>query len=144
MSREYPAHPLPGVLALVERDRRLLMVLRGKEPDRGKWGFPGGLIEVGETVDSAALRELAEETGIRAEACRIIDVFEVITPDAEGRTRYHFVLNVVLCRWLDGEARAADDAADAGWFGQDEIDDPALPQSSNVRRLAKLVLGDWH
>lgn len=140
MPRQYPSHPLPGVLALVVRDGRVLMVQRAKEPDRGKWGFPGGLIEIGETVIAAALRELREETGLVAEADRVLDVFDVITPDPDGRVRYHFVLNVVVCRWISGEALAADDAAAVGWYDLAEIDDPALPCSSNVGRLARMVL----
>ncbi len=140
MPRQYPAHPLPGVLALVVRDRRVLMVLRAKEPDKGKWGFPGGLIEIGETTAEAARRELREETGLVADAGRVIDVFDVITRDPEGRVRYHFVLNVVQCHWRSGEAVAGDDAAEVGWYGLAEIDDPGLPCSSNVGRLARMVL----
>ncbi|OAN46701.1 ADP-ribose pyrophosphatase [Paramagnetospirillum marisnigri] len=140
MPRQYPSHPLLGVLALVTRDDRVLMVLRAKEPDKGKWGFPGGLVELGETVLAAALRELSEETGLVAEADKVVDVFDVITPDAGGRVRYHFVLNVVACRWLAGEAVAADDAADVGWFSLTEIDDPGLVCSSNVGRLARMAL----
>lgn len=140
MSREYPAHPLPGVLALVERDGRILMVRRGKEPDRGKWGFPGGLIELGEAVAAAALRELAEETGLAAEALGVVDVFDVITPDGDGRVRYHYVISVVRCRSESGEPVAADDAEAAGWFTLDEIADGGLPVSVNAPRLARMVL----
>ncbi|CAA7623266.1 ADP-ribose pyrophosphatase [Candidatus Terasakiella magnetica] len=140
MSREFPNHPLPGVLALVEREGRLLMVQRGREPDLGKWGFPGGLIELGETVTAAALRELNEETGITAEALGVMDVFDVITPSEDGRIRYHFVLNVVRCRWISGEAKAASDAAATGWYSLTEIDEPALVCSSNVGRLARMAL----
>ncbi|CAA7626743.1 NUDIX hydrolase [Magnetospirillum sp. SS-4] len=140
MPRQYPAHPLPGVLALVVRNGCVLMVQRAKNPDRGKWGFPGGLVELGETVAEAALRELREETGIVAEAEGVIDVFEVITRDDDGLVRYHFVLNVVSCRWRAGEPVAADDAAAAGWFAPAAIDDPALPCSVNVGRLARMVL----
>lgn len=140
MPRQYPGAPLPGVLALMVRDGRVLMVQRAREPDRGKWGFPGGLIELGETVLAAARRELHEETGISAEADRVIDVFDVITRDGDGRVRYHFVLNVVVCRWLAGDAVAADDAAAVGWYNLDEIDDPTLVCSSNVGRLARMVL----
>jgi len=140
MSREYPIHPLPGVLALVERDGRLLMIKRAKEPDRGKWGFPGGLVELGETVAAAALRELAEETGLTAEARGVVDVFEVISPDPQGRIRYHYVLNVVRCLCPEGEPVAADDAEAAGWFTLAEIAGGDLPVSVNAPRLARMVL----
>lgn len=141
MSREYPHHPLPGVLALVERDGKLLMVKRAKEPDRGKWGFPGGLVELGETVAAAALRELAEETGLTAEAKGVVDVFEVISPDPQGRIRYHYVLNVVRCLNPEGEPMAADDAEAVGWFTLAEIAGGELPVSVNAPRLARMVLG---
>jgi len=140
MSREYPVHPLPGVLALVERSGRVLMVRRAKEPDRGKWGFPGGLVELGETVTAAALRELAEETGLNAEAQGVVDVFDVITPDADGRVRYHFVLSVVRCACPEGEPVAASDADAAGWFTLAEIEGGTLPVSVNAPRLARMVL----
>jgi len=138
MSRSYPDHPLPGVLALLERGDALLMVLRAHEPDRGKWGFPGGLIELGETVAEAALRELQEETGLVAEAGPVIDVFDVIDRDDSGRVRYHFVLNVVRCRWLGGEAVAGDDAAATGWFERADLHEGDPRFSVNVGRLARL------
>lgn len=138
MSRSYPDHPLPGVLALLERDDTLLLVLRAHEPDRGKWGFPGGLIELGETVAEAALRELQEETGLIAEAGPVIDVFDVIDRDEAGRVRYHFVLNVVRCHWRGGEAVAGDDAAAIGWFDRADLRDGDPRFSVNVGRLARL------
>ncbi|CCG40284.1 NUDIX hydrolase [Magnetospirillum molischianum] len=138
MSRSYPDHPLPGVLALLERDGRFLMVLRAHEPDRGKWGFPGGLIELGETVIDAALRELREETGLVATAGPVIDVFDVIDRNEAGRVRYHFVLNVVRCSWQGGEAVAGDDAAAIAWIDRAELKDGDERFSVNVSRLARL------
>lgn len=138
MSRSYPDHPLPGVLALLERDDAMLMVLRAHDPDRGKWGFPGGLIELGETVGEAALRELREETGLVAEAGAVVDVFDVINRDGAGLVRYHFVLNVVRCRCLGGEAVAGDDAAAIGWFDRAGLQDGDPRFSVNVARLARL------
>ena len=144
MSREYPAHPLPGVLAMVVRDGKVLLVERGREPDRGKWGFPGGLIETGETAEAAALRELAEETGIAARAEKIVEVFDVITKDDTGRVRYHFLLSAVKCRWLAGDGAAGDDAAAVGWFTPADI--TTLPVSANLPRLVKALMagGDPH
>lgn len=138
MTREYPERPLPAVLAIVPRDGRVLLVQRGRDPDRGKWGFPGGLIEPGETVPVAALRELAEETGVAAVAGAVVEVIDVVTPDAEGRARYHFRLTAVRCRWVSGDGAAGDDAAALGWFTPDEI--AALPCSRNVERLARAAL----
>ncbi len=136
--REYPAHPLPGVLAMVVRDGRVLLVQRGREPDRGKWGFPGGLVEVGETAPEAALRELAEETGLAAAAGPVLDVFDVVTRDEAGRVRYHFLLAAVACTWLAGDGAAADDAAALGWFTPAEI--AGLPASGHLARLVELVM----
>jgi ADP-ribose pyrophosphatase YjhB (NUDIX family) len=139
MPRLYPDHPLPGVLALVEREGSVLLVLRAREPDRGKWGYPGGLIELGETVVEAALRELHEETGLTAKAGAVIDVFDVIDRDDQGRVRYHFVISVVRCTCQSGEAVAGDDAAAIAWIDRDEIDRSDMPFSVNVARLARLL-----
>ena len=136
--REYPDHPLPGVLAMVVRDGRVLLVQRGREPDRGKWGFPGGLVEVGETATTAALRELVEETGLLAEAGPVVEVFDVITRDESGRVRFHFLLSAVRCHWRGGEAEAGDDAAAVGWFTPAEI--ATLPTSSNLPRLVAALM----
>jgi len=131
--REYPAHPLPGVLAMVVKDGKVLLVERGRDPDRGKWGFPGGLVETGETAAEAAIRELREETGVAAEPGPVLDVFDVITHDEAGRVRYHFLLSAVLCRWVSGDGVAADDAEKVGWFTPEET--RALPVSRNLPRL---------
>jgi len=140
MSRSYPAHPLPGVVALVARDGRALMVRRGRPPHQGRWGFPGGLIELGERVLDAAVRELCEETSLTARPGRIVDVFEVIDRDAEGRVRHHFVLHAVTCEDAAGEATAGDDADAVGWFSLADIEAPAFPGTVDVARLARLIL----
>lgn len=140
MSRDYPAHPLPGVLAAVARDGKLLLVQRAKESEPRRWGLPGGLIELGERATEAAVRELAEETGVVAEAGSVIDAFDMIVPDESGRIRTHFMIVVVLCRWVGGEPVAASDAAAAGWFTAEEI--PALFCHPELPRLAARVLSE--
>ncbi len=141
MPREYPRHPLPGVLALVKApDGRILLVQRANEPDRGKWGLPGGLIELGETIADAALRELTEETGITASADKVMDIFEIITRDEAGRVRFHYVLSVVLCHWVEGEPVAGDDAAACGWVTAEDMEQ--LPTSRHLARLVALARHD--
>jgi 8-oxo-dGTP diphosphatase len=137
--REYPPHPLPAALAMVVRDGTVLLVQRAVEPDYGKWGFPGGMVEAGETVLAAAERELLEETGILAQAEREVDTFELVTRDAEGRARYHYRVGAVLCRWRAGEGKAGPDALALGWFAPRDI--PALPTSANLARLVETILG---
>lgn len=132
-SREYPSSPLAGALAAVVRDGRLLLVQRAKEPDKGLWGLPGGMVEDGETPEAAAVRELAEETGVEADGAAIIDRFEI----GRAGARYHFVLSVALLRWRSGEGLAQSDATAAGWFGPGDIAD--LPCSRTLPRVAALV-----
>jgi ADP-ribose pyrophosphatase YjhB (NUDIX family) len=135
--REYPAYPLPAVLAMVVKDGRVLLAQRDREPDRGKWGFPGGLIECGETVAAAVLRELMEETGLTAEAGPVMEVLDLITRDESGRVRFHYVVAAVRCTWLAGEAVPGSDAARLGWFTPEEI--ARLPVSKNLPRLVAML-----
>jgi ADP-ribose pyrophosphatase YjhB (NUDIX family) len=128
MSRDYPSRPLVGVLALVRRDDRFLLVRRAKPPNQGRWGCPGGVQELGETVIEAAQRELAEETGVDAATPRILTALDAIERDGDGRVQYHYTLIVVLFDWRSGEGEAADDAEALGWFRLEDIESlPALP-----------------
>ena len=129
--------PIPAALAVVMRDSRFLLVRRGNKPDLGLWGFPGGKIELGETVNEAAVRELREETGIRAEARETLTSVDVIIRDEESRLRHHYVLVAVLCDYLSGEALAADDVSEAAWFDYDEILARPEDKSPDVGRVAK-------
>src|SRR5579859_1921705 len=81
MSRDYPSLPMVGLLAIVRRGDRFLLVRRAKEPNRGRWGFPGGVQELGETVVDGARRELAEETGLIAGGGRAITTLDAIDHD---------------------------------------------------------------
>jgi len=137
MRRDYPTQPLVGILAMVRRGDQFLLVQRAKPPNQGRWGFPGGVQELGETVVEAALRELAEETGVQAGSPRIFTALDAIDRDDDDRVRYHYTLIVVLLDWRAGEGEAADDAAALGWFRLDEIDAvPALPAVGTLIRQA--------
>ena len=128
--------PIAAAIAVVLRGERLLLVRRSHRPDAGRWGFPGGKIEPGETVVAAALRELDEETGVAADAVEVLTAVDVIRRD--GAVLHHYVLIAVLCRWRQGEGVAASDAHETGWFDLAAI--RALEKSPDVERVAELSL----
>ncbi len=136
MIREYPDRPLIGVGAIiVERDRAVL-VKRGHAPLAGEWSIPGGLLEVGETLREAAVREALEETGLTVEAHDLLGVFDRVMRDDAGRVLYHYVLIDFLCRLKEGTLRAGCDAADAAWFTQAEV--AALPLPAETAEVIRL------
>ncbi|HEX8924807.1 MAG TPA: NUDIX hydrolase [Terriglobales bacterium] len=122
MTREYPDRPLVGVGAVVVEDDRVLVVRRAHAPLAGEWSIPGGLLELGEKLREGCAREVLEETGLNVEVGEVLDVFDSIFPDAEGRTQYHYVLIDFLCRPIGGTLGAADDAADVRWCSSEELD----------------------
>jgi ADP-ribose pyrophosphatase YjhB (NUDIX family) len=122
MSRDYPAFPMVGLLAIVRRGDRFLLVRRAKEPNRGRWGFPGGVQELGETVIEGARRELLEETGLTAGGGHAVGTLDAIDRDDAGRIRYHYTLIAVLMAEVTGEPVAGDDAAEIGWYGLADLD----------------------
>ena len=131
--------PIAAAIALVVKDNRILLVRRVNEPDAGRWGFPGGKIEFGETVLAAAERELAEETGIQGEALRVITAVEAFDRDEVDGLRRHFILVGVLCRWLAGVPVARDDAFDAAWFTLPALNAGDLALSLDVAEVASLA-----
>lgn len=133
-----PVAPVVGVLALVPRGDRVLLARRANPPDEGLWGFPGGRLELGETLADCAARELMEETGVTAEFGRALDVFEMIRRDESGLVGAHYVLVAMAGRYVAGEPRAGDDALDVAWMSVKMI--ARVPCSSETARLAALAL----
>lgn len=113
--RDYPARPLLGVGAVIFRGDDVLLIERGKPPLEGWWTLPGGLVEAGERLESAVVREVLEETGLLVKPTAIAAVFERIMPDADGRTEYHYVIVDYLCELVSGTLAAASDVAAAEW-----------------------------
>ena len=141
--RLYPDRPIVGVGVVVLRGSDVLLIRRAKPPVSDRWSIPGGAQEIGETVREAALREVAEETGLAVEIVGLVDVVDGITRDAGGRARYHYTLVDFAARWVAGEARAGSDAAAVRWVGRDAL--AAIPMWDETRRIvaaaAQMVAG---
>jgi len=139
-ARRYPERPIVAVLAVVLRGERALIVQRAQQPNAGRWGFPGGVLELGETVGEGAMRELTEETGIVAEPAGFLNVNDAIHRDAEGRVQFHYTLIAVRGLWQSGEGVAADDAAACAWASRAEIVAGHYPTFPTLLPLFDLAL----
>lgn len=139
MSREYPEHPIVGVAAIVLHESQVLLVLRGREPAKGLWGLPGGMLELGETAAEGVRREVLEECGVEVEVGPLVGVFEPMQRDDAGRLRYHYVVLDFLARWLSGAPGPADDADAARWVTLDEME--GLPMLAATREMIRAAAG---
>ena len=124
--RQYPDRPFVGVGAVIVQHGKVVLVRRKYEPLAGRWSLPGGAVEVGETLEESVAREMEEETGLLVEVGPVIEVFDRIARDADGRVRYHYVLVDYLCWAVGGVLRAASDVeeavlADPGALGAYEL-----------------------
>ena len=132
--REYPERPIVGVGAVIVDDGRVVLVRRKYEPLKGHWSLPGGMVEVGETLEVALTREMLEETGLSVDVGPVIEVFDRITRDEERRVRYHFVLVDYLCWPAGGTLRAGSDVDAAIWV------DPATLAEYTLTEKATSVI----
>jgi len=130
--------PVAAVIAVAIRAGQVLLVRRHYRANAGLWGFPGGKVELGESVLAAAERELREETGVIAGARRAFDAVDVI---GEGRPpAYHYLLVAVLMDWRTGEPSPADDVEEAAWFEVDALPQPCSPNVARVLGAARRAL----
>lgn len=121
MQREFPSAPLVGVGAVVVEHGRVLLVRRGREPLKGHWTLPGGLLDVGELLSAGVAREVLEETGLDVEVVELVELVDKIHRES-GRVRYHYVIADYLCRVKGGTLRAASDADAVRWAEREEWD----------------------
>jgi 8-oxo-dGTP diphosphatase len=119
--REYPDRPIVGVGAVVLDGDRVLLVRRANEPLKGEWSIPGGAVEIGETLEAAAAREVLEETGLRVAVGPLVEVLDRIRRDADGRAQFHYVLVDFVCRPDGGTLACASDAAAVAWVEIDRL-----------------------
>jgi 8-oxo-dGTP diphosphatase len=99
----------------------MVLVERGREPLKGYWSLPGGLVETGERLDAAVVREVFEETGLRVRPSSRFEIFERIMRDASGRAEYHYVLVDYVCRVVKGTLRAGDDVSRVRWVKRGDL-----------------------
>lgn len=132
--------PALAALAVTVHDDHVLLVRRRKEPDRGLWGYPGGHVEAGETVAVAAARELAEETGVRAEPLGTLGGIDEIGHHGDGAVKHHYYLVAVQCRYQAGVPQAADDAEEAAWIPVADVLARRIEMSDYVDDLLEQVL----
>jgi 8-oxo-dGTP diphosphatase len=121
MQREFPELPLVGVGAVIIENARVLLVKRAHPPLEAQWSIPGGVLEVGEMIREAAIREVREETGLIVEPGDLLGVYDRVLRNAEQRVQYHYVLIDFLCRPAGGELQAADDATEVRWYTCEEL-----------------------
>jgi 8-oxo-dGTP diphosphatase len=117
----YPEHPRPAVGAVVFKGDRILLVKRGRPPARGQWAIPGGNIRLGERLQTAAEREIKEETGVTIRALEPVYAFDAVVEDDLGRIQFHYVIVDLEAEYVSGELRPGDDAAEAQWVAADEL-----------------------
>jgi mutator protein MutT len=120
-TRKYPDRPFIGIGAVIVQGDRVVLIKRKYEPLAGQWSLPGGAVEIGETLEECVAREMLEETGLEVEVGPVIEVFDRITRDEDGRVRYHYVLVDYLCWPVNGELQAGSDVDDAEFVAPGEL-----------------------
>ncbi|MGA7385801.1 MAG: NUDIX hydrolase [Methylocella sp.] len=114
-ARPYPRRPYLGVSVAVFRAGRVLLARRTKPPFAGAFSLPGGLVEAGETLAAAALRELREEVNVDARIVAFNRHVESIDRDSSGKIRHHYVIASFAGEWIAGEAKPGPEAGEAVW-----------------------------
>lgn len=120
MKREYPKHPIVGVGGVVIRGNCVLLIRRGREPLKGEWSIPGGMVELGESLKDGVKREVLEETGLKVRPMEVLTVFDRIQKNGE-RIQYHYVIVDYVCRPTGGRLKSGSDVLDARWVKREDL-----------------------
>jgi len=133
----YPERPQVAVGAFVVKENTILLVKRKRPPGEGLWAIPGGRVELGETLQEAAEREVKEETGITIKAGSVVYAFDFIEYDDMGKTRFHYIIVDLLADYISGDPTAGDDASEVRWFNSEEL--ISLPASESTMKALETL-----
>ena len=143
MKRLYPDQPVVGIGAVIIKEGEIALIKRGNEPSKGKWTIPGGLVELGENLETAVIRETKEEVCLDVDNVQLIDVVDNIDLDEHGKVKYHYVIIEYLVHIKSGNIQAASDAEELRWVPFVEVESYNLTASfrfffrNNKERLKK-------
>jgi ADP-ribose pyrophosphatase YjhB (NUDIX family) len=119
--RAFPERPIVSVGAVALEANRVLLVKRGHAPLKGHWSLPGGVVEVGETLEAALAREVLEETGLTIDVGPVVEVLDRVDRTTDGRVEYHYVIIDYLCQVAAGTPAHASDVDDVRWVDRDKV-----------------------
>ena len=128
--RAYPDRPFLAVSAAIVRDGKVLLVRRARAPANGLFSLPGGVVEAGETLHEAVMREIREETSITIEPVALAGFRETVTRDTDNRVQRHFVILPFAARWIEGEPNLNEELSESRWVTPDVIE--ALPTTPGL------------
>jgi mutator protein MutT len=144
VKRLYPNQPTVGIGAIIIKDKQILLEKRKSSPGKNKWSIPGGLVELGENLEQAVIREVKEETCLDVTKVELVDVVDDVEPDEEGKVKYHFVIIDYTAKVIGGKEQAASDAGELRWVSFNEVAAYNLTSSfrlffqQNRKKLEKL------
>lgn len=140
MGRPAQSHPRPSCHAAIVHDGRILLIQRGHDPYKGRWGFPGGGVELGETVAEALRREVYEETGLQVAVGPFLALKDAIGRGNNDDILYHYVILFFAAFVVAGDLRAGDDAAQALWVPKESLNrHPLVPGAEEIMSLIGFI-----
>jgi 8-oxo-dGTP diphosphatase len=137
-SRSYPERPFLAVSAAIVRAGQILVVRRARPPAEGLFSLPGGVVESGETLAQALIREVREETSLAIEPVALAGFRETITRDRDGRVERHFVILPFAARWRAGEVALNEELSEARWLDPAEL--AGLPTTPGLGEIVATAL----
>ncbi|HKJ23128.1 MAG TPA: NUDIX hydrolase [Gammaproteobacteria bacterium] len=118
----YPSLPRVAVGVVITHAGKVLLIKRARAPRQGKWALPGGSVKLGETMQQAAQREVAEETGVTVLAREPVNCFDVITHDEQGNLQFHYIVADLIADYVCGELTPNEEVNGIGWFDPGALD----------------------